>query len=111
MATVYNLAIDQGATFTTTLSLADDTGTARNLSTYTARGQMRRSYYSTSNVQFTISIDNPAEGEVVISLSADKTANLKYGRYVYDVELVSNTLTIERIIEGIVTVFPEVTKA
>ena len=110
MATIFNLAIDQGATFSTTLQVNDDEGNARNISGNTARGQLRRSYYSSSNVQFTTAIDNPSGGEIVISLTAGQTANLKPGRYVYDVEMVSNTVTVERIVEGIVTVYPEVTK-
>lgn len=111
MATVYNLAIDQGATFNTTIAVTDETGTARDITNFSARGQLRRSYFSSSNVQFTANIDNPTTGEILLTLSASQTANLKYGRYVYDVELTSNAgVTVERILEGIVTVYPEVTK-
>jgi len=59
----------------------------------------------------TAQISSPADGEITISLSDAQTANLKPGRYVYDVELVANAdSTVERLIEGIVTVYPEVTK-
>lgn len=111
MATVYNLAVDQGADFSTTIQANDDTGSARDLTGLTGRGQLRRSYYSSSNVQFTVSIPTPSSGEISISLTNSQTANLKYGRYVYDIEL-ANTAggTVERILEGIVTVYPEVTK-
>lgn len=111
MATVYNLAIDQGTTYNLTLTVNDETGSARNISGFSARGQLRRSYYSTSNVQFTATIDNPSDGEIDISLTSAETANLKPGRYVYDVELTSNAgVTVERVLEGIATVYPEVTK-
>lgn len=111
MAIVSNLAIDQGSTYSATILLNDETGTARNLTLFSARAQMRRSYYSVSNVSFSVSINNPLEGEIELSLTAAQTANLKYGRYVYDVELVSNSnVTVERILEGIVTVYPEVTR-
>lgn len=111
MATVYNLAIDQGSDFTTTVQLNDETGSDRDLTGFTARGQLKRSYYSTSNVQFTANVANPTLGEVIISLTNAKTANLKYGRYVYDIELVETaTGNVERVLEGIVTVYPEVTK-
>ena len=111
MASVTNLAIDQGATYETTIVVNDDTGTARDLVGYTVRGQLRRSYYSSNSVTWTAQISTPSEGEITISLSAAQTANLKAGRYVYDVELVANaTSTVERLIEGIVTVYPEVTK-
>lgn len=110
MASVSNLFVDQGSNATVTIVVTDSTGSARNLTGYTGRGQLKRSYYSTTNTTFTVTINNPAEGEVVLSLTADQTANLKNGRYVYDVELVSNSFSIERIVEGIVTVYPEVTK-
>jgi len=110
MANVTNLFIDQGSNTTVTIYVTDNTGTARNLSGYSARSQLRRSYTSTSNTSFTVSISNPADGEITINLTADQTANLKYGRYVYDVELISNSYSVERIIEGIITVYPEVTK-
>ncbi len=110
MATIYNLAIDQGTDLQTTVSVTDSSGSARDLSNATARAQLRRSYFSESNVQFTVNIDNPSNGEVVMSLTNAQTANLKYGRYVYDLELVDSG-NVERILEGIVTVYPEVTKA
>ncbi len=110
MAIVSNLGIDQGTTFSVTISVTDDTGSARDLAGYTGRAQLKRSYYTNSNTAFTVTIDNPSEGEIVLSLSADQTTALKAGRYVYDLELVSNTNTVERVVEGIVTIFPEVTK-
>lgn len=110
MAAVSNLAIDQGTTYTVTISVTDDTGSARNLTGYTGRAQLKRSYYTNTNTAFTVTIDNPSEGEIDLSLTATQTTALKAGRYVYDVELVSNTNTVERVVEGIVTIYPEVTK-
>ena len=110
MATVYNLAIDQGSDFTTTIQVNDDAGADRDLSAYSVRGQLRRSYGSSSNVSFSSNISGIDTGEITISLSSATTANLKYGRYVYDVELYTVTGNVERILEGIVTVYPEVTK-
>lgn len=111
MATIANLAIDQGTTYSAIIEVTDATGSARDLTGYTARSQLRKSYYTTSNTAFTVDILNPGEGEITISLTAAKTANLKAGRYVYDLELVSNaTASVERIVEGIVTVYPEATK-
>ena len=110
MAAVSNLAIDQGTTFTVTITVTDDTGSARNLTNYTARSQMRKSYYTTANTAFTANLLSPSDGTISLDLSATQTSALKAGRYVYDVELVSNTATVERIIEGIVTIYPEVTR-
>lgn len=111
MASVYNLAIDQGSNFSASIQVNLDSGSARDLTGYTGRSQLRRSYFSTSNVTFAVTISSPVTGEIVISLPSSQTANLKYGRYVYDVELVEDSSgNVERILEGIVTVYPEVTK-
>ena len=56
MASISNLTIDQGTTYTVSISVNDDTGSARNLTGYTGRSQMRRSYYSSSNTSFTVTI-------------------------------------------------------
>jgi len=111
MASIYNLVIDQGTDFNNTFTIKDSTNTVRNLTGYTGIAQLRRSYASTSNVAFTINIANPTSGNVVVTLSNAVTANLKYGRYVYDLELtLTSANTIERAYEGIVTVYPEVTR-
>lgn len=112
MAATTNLTIDQGTTYSVTFTVTDETGSTRDLTAYTARAQMRRSYYTTSNTSFTVNITSPGtEGEITLSLSSNQTTGLRPGRYVYDVELVANaSSTVERIVEGIVTVYPEVTK-
>lgn len=111
MAAVSNLSIDQGATYSVTIAVTDNTNSARDLTGYTARSQLRKSYYTTANTSFTVTIDNPLEGEIDLSLTATQTSGLKAGRYVYDVELVANaTSAVERIVEGIITVYPEATK-
>jgi hypothetical protein len=111
MATVFNMAIDQGSDFVTNVQLGDDSGFARDITGYAVRGQLRRSFYSSTNVQFSCNISDAAVGEITIALSNAVTANLKYGRYVYDVELRDTySGNVERILEGIATVYPEVTK-
>ena len=111
MASISNLTIDQGTTYSVTITVNDDTGSARNLTGYTGRSQMRRSYYTSANTAFTVSVTNPANGEISITLTAAQTANVKAGRYVYDLELVNaNSTTVERVVEGIVTIYPEVTR-
>lgn len=108
MATVQNIVIDQGTTFEFSMTLANDDGSAKNLTSYTASAQMRKSYYTNTYTSFTVAkVD--LDGEITISLTAQQTSALKAGRYVYDVEIDGNSETL-RVIEGIVTVTPEVTK-
>ena len=111
MATKANLVIDQGSTFSTELNLTDENGDPLALSGYTANSQIRKWYTSTNAAaEFTTSI-NTASGVITLSLTSAQTSNLVHGRYVYDVEI-NDTATSEvsRIVEGIVTVTPQVTR-
>ena len=72
---------------------------------------MRRSYYSenaTANIVCTIT--TPSAGEITMSLAAANTDNIKAGRYLFDVETVDLSNTVTRILEGIITVTPSITK-
>lgn len=109
MATKSNLVIDQGSTYSTTLNLTDENGDPLALAGYTANSQIRK-WYSSSNAAavFTASI-NVDSAVITLSLTANQTSNLVAGRYVYDVEL-NDGSEVSRIVEGIVTVTPQVTR-
>lgn len=108
MATVNNIVIDQGTTFSLELNLTNDDGTEKDLTDYTVSSQIRKSYYSNTYTNFTTVKINMA-GTITISLTAEQTQDLKAGRYVYDVEIESDEETL-RVLEGIATITPEVTK-
>jgi len=109
MATQKNIVIDQGTTFSVDVTAKDSAGAAKNLTGYATTGQLRKSYYSSTSTSFTTAqVD--ATGVITLSLTATETGNLKAGRYVYDCESASGSETI-RVVEGIVTVTPQVTKA
>ena len=111
MATKANLIIDQGSTFSTDLNLTDENGDGLILTGYTANSQMRK-WYTSSNVSaiFTTSI-NTTSAVITLSLTANQTSSLDSGRYVYDCQITDpNGPVISRIVEGIVTVTPRVTK-
>lgn len=107
MAQKANITIDQGATFSSGIDLLDDNDEPVDVTGYVARGQIRKHYSSSNAVNFTTTLSN---GSLVISLTAIQTANITSGRYVYDLELVDAANTVMRILEGIVTVTPEVTR-
>lgn len=112
MAAYTELFIDQGADFESALDLIADDGTAINVTGYIFSAQMRKSYYSTNpSATFTIQILDAANGNAVITMNSATTTNIAGGRYLYDVKMAdpaSNTVT--RIVEGIVTVTPQITK-
>lgn len=110
MAEFVELTLEQGATFTTTINVNENDGTPKDLSSYTARSQMRKSYYATTAKDFTLTKTNAVGGELTMSMTAANTANLTPGRYVYDVEIEDTGGTVTRIFEGIVVVMPGVTR-
>lgn len=107
MAQKTNITIDQGTTFTYNFTVSDTNGDPVDLSGYTANSQMRKSYSSSNATTFTCATST---GQVTISLTANQTANVVAGRYVYDVELTAANGAVTRHVEGIVTVTPQVTR-
>jgi hypothetical protein len=109
MATKANIIIDQGTTFSTVITLADEDNTLINLTGYTANSQIRKHYSSSNSTPFSVSLGG-VQGTVTLSLTSTQTSNIAAGRYVYDVELTSSSNVVSRIVEGIVTITPEVTR-
>ena len=111
MATYANISIDQGSNFTSTIELEDAAGDFYDLSSYDARGQIRKTYTSTNAVDLDVSISNASRGEITMGLDSVDTASLKAGRYVYDVEIYDDSGYVLRVLEGQAIVNPRVTQA
>jgi hypothetical protein len=113
MAEYVEFNVDQGTDFSTYINLNDDdTNLAQNVLGYVITGQLRRSLVS-SNVSENLycAVTDGANGEILISLSAANTANLKPGNYFYDIKVVDVSQGItSRLIEGIFIVNPSITK-
>ena len=110
MASISNIFIDQGATFTTTVTVTDANGDAVNLSGYSVAAHIRKTFLSSSATAFTATISNASSGEITISLSPTQTTALEAGRFVYDVLITASGGTKTRVVEGQVTVNPSVTR-
>jgi len=110
LAGFVELTLEQGANFNTVLDLKDSAGGILNLAGYTVAAQMRKSYYSSTATDFTIVITDAAAGQITMSMNSANTSNVTPGRYVYDVLITSGSNVKTRIIEGIVTVLPSVTR-
>jgi hypothetical protein len=110
MAAIANLRIDQGASFSSDVTVTADDDSIFDLTGHTASAKMSKGYASThTRTIFTTAI-NTVTGIVTISLNADQTNALEEGRYVYDVEILKTSdSTITRVVEGIVTVYPSAT--
>jgi len=109
MAIKANLLIDQGASFATSVTITNEDGAPVDLTGYLGSGQMRRHYSSLTYIPLTVSVSANI-GVVGISLTSDQTSAVSAGRYVYDVELRNSAGIVSRIVEGIATVTPQVTR-
>jgi len=112
-AGAYDITCEQGATFNRTLTVKDSGGTARDLSTYTARMHVRRTTDSASTL-LELTTENGrlslnSSGEINISISATDTALLTDGG-VYDLEIVDASSNVERVVEGFFVLDLEVTR-
>lgn len=112
MAAYVELFMDQGTTFNNVINLTDDiTNTPINIYGYSVTSQMRRSFYSANiSANITCSVTNSTNGEITMSMTAANTANLRPGRYVFDLKTTDTSNFTNRVLEGLITVTPQVTK-
>ena len=112
MSAYVELYIDQGTSFNNIINLTDDvTNTPINVSGYSVTSQMRRSYYSSNiSANITCTLSNVSNGEILMTMTPANTANIKPGRYVFDVITIDTFNTKNRVLEGTITVTPSVTK-
>lgn len=122
-ASSFDLEIDQGSSFYRKLILQDEDEVPVDLTGSTFRGQIRRFPGDIALLaQFTCTVldQTTNEGEVEVTLTAAQTAALPTGRqgvpqrrdqtYAYDIERVFTDGTVQRVMQGLVTMSPEVTR-
>lgn len=111
MATISNIFIDQDADFTTTVTINDANDSALDLTNYTAAATLRKSYKSSSSTSFTVAFVSPrSSGQITLSLTDVQTGALNEGRYVYDLVITDSGGDKTRVVEGIATIKPSVTR-
>jgi hypothetical protein len=113
-ATTYDILIEQGATYSQLITYKDN-GVAVNLTGYTARMQVRATLESASTlVELTTANSRIAlggtAGTITLTISATDTAALTAGRGVYDLELVSGSGIVTRLLQGVATISRNVTR-
>lgn len=122
-AGIIDFKVEQGTTFTTTITLQTTNTTAWDLSEYSVRGQIRETASSIEKIaDFYCTIVEPLEGKIKITLSPEKTSSIKLNgksyssltKYVYDIEiykvLEGGSEEVHRVLNGYVFISPEVTK-
>ena len=113
-AGVLDIVVEQGSTFSRTITLRDGSNNPINLTGATVRGQLRPEYTSDIVVPFVLSITAPAtSGTIAWSLSAADSARLSSSpdvSWVYDIEVEYAGGVVERVLQGQATISPEVTR-
>jgi hypothetical protein len=106
MATILNLIIDQGSDYSKTHTVSQD------LTGYSCTSQIRKSASALEAFGMSVSIlGDPVNGTIEMSMSAADSDLIPSGRYLYDVEAYnSGSGSRLRILEGMVTVTPSMTK-
>ena len=107
----YDIIVEQGSDFSLTLTVKEG-GAVKNLSGFTARGSMRKSYTDSTAYDFDFSDSSyNALGTLIMKMNNSITVGLDSGFYVYDVELVHSTNdTVQRLLKGKAEVLQEVTR-
>ena len=111
----YDLTIDQGSTFVKVFTWK--TGTAKtivDITGYRARLQMRRNYDSATIIELTsengkIALGGTA-GTIQITLTDAETSALRNTQGVWDLEMISGSGVVRRLLAGIFSVSREVTR-
>jgi hypothetical protein len=103
----------QGTTFQRTLTYTLDNSPI-DLSGYSARLQVREAHYSEDPLINIFSGDgitiSGSAGTIDILISSTDTSAFPAGTHVYDLEIISPSNIVDRLIEGNFTVTPEVTR-
>ena len=110
MAVLSNLSVDQGSDFSAEVVVEDSTGDVANLTGYTGAGQIRKTYTSSTKVDFGVVVTNATNGLLTLTLANAVTNAMKAGRYVYDVEITKTSNGEKtRVVEGQLIINPGVT--
>jgi hypothetical protein len=108
-----DLYLEQGTTFSTSLTLTDNTNAAYNLVGFSVSSKAKASYYtSTPVITFNTTISDASNGVITISANSAITSNVSSRqKLVYDVRLTDNSSNnVSRVLEGQIFVSPGVTK-
>lgn len=105
-----NLYVEAGATYERSLIYTNDDGSLFDLDGFTGELQVRE-FVSSDSVALAVNptID-PETATISWTFSAEQTSGLTLPRYVYALELYGPDELVIRLIEGAVTVSPEVVR-
>lgn len=100
-----NIVIEQGTDYQEVFTVNNPDGSPLDLTGHTGVAKIRKFPESAASTPFTVGIVSAA-GQVVVSLANTTTANLKAGRYYYDVIVTSSAGKKSKVVDGMVLVNP-----
>jgi hypothetical protein len=111
---ILNLTFSQGATWKLAMTYTNAEAEPIDLTSYTARMQARPSYESaqvvlnlTAGTGITL---GGTAGTIDLLVPATTTATIGAAQYVYDLEIESPSGEVSRVVQGTLSVTPEVTR-
>lgn len=109
MTTQANLYVDQGTDFSIDLdvSINNEIITLSNKSFYCNFAKL---YSTTPSANANITVLNANTSIIEFSVPAEATTDLNPGKYVYDVIMTSPSGTKTKILEGLLTIVPTITR-
>jgi hypothetical protein len=111
----YDFTIYQGATFSRVLTWKDEAEALINLTGYTARMQIRTNKDAADPI-LTLTTENGgialggAAGTITLTITATASAAITESEGVYDLELISGSGVVTRLLQGAVEINKEVTR-
>ncbi len=100
-----NLITDQGASFSSNITLFDSLGVQRDTTGWQTANAFIRKWF-TSNTYVQLSSNLVSNGILNLSLTANQTANIVFGKYVYDVFCIDSNNNSIKVVEGLIFIEP-----
>ena len=108
--TTHQIVIERGTSFDLVIICTDQNGAPYPLDGYVPSSQVRQ-HYSANSVACipTCTLNTPAtDGQINFSISAEQTAALRPGTYVYDVVVTGTSDDVIRVLTGTIVIDPTV---
>lgn len=107
MSSQLNIYIDQGTDFRLTVELFDDNDLDLPIDNYSFYGDVKKLYSEKRTAEFEF---EKSENDITLVMDSDTTAQLKPGKYQYDVIMKKPTGELSKILNGVAFVISTITE-